>query len=292
METIWADFGNLNRGGLKLLPKIVDETMRKLCSSLHTRLLDNLESVYVYGSTALGAYIEGTSDIDFLILVRRPLSQSEILAISEAHEEVEKSIPGTDIMGSYIRREDLGKSFIDIPVYATYYNKKLQTNGEGADINPITLWVLRRHGICVFGEELPFVYDTLLDELLKYVLNNMNTYWVSWIDRLENKLETTAILNQTEIEQIDYAVEWCILGMLRQLYTIKESDITSKIGAGEYGLKILPKQWHELIREAIAIKRQEPIRIYSSQETRLKDLVELLQFIHTECNRHFEKLKF
>jgi hypothetical protein len=140
--------------------------------------------------------------------------------------------------------------------------------------------VLRKHGICVFGEDLPFVYDTSLDELLKYVINNMNTYWVSWIDRLENKLETTAIPNRTEIEQIDDAVEWCTLGMLRQLYTIKERDITSKIGTGEYGLKILPERWHELIREAIAIKRREPMPIYSSQVTRL------LRFIHTEWNRH------
>jgi hypothetical protein len=116
----------------------------------------------------------------------------------------------------------------------------------------------------------------------------MNTYWVSWIDQLENKLEENAISNHIELEQIDNAVEWCTLGMLRQLYTIKEHNITSKIGAGEYGLKILPERLHELIREAIAIKRRERMPIYSSQVIRLKDLIELLRFIHTECNRQFE----
>ncbi|TFE23063.1 nucleotidyltransferase domain-containing protein [Cohnella luojiensis] len=272
-----------------MLPIGVDLTMRELCSALHTQLADNLETVYVYGSTALGAYIEDSSDIDFLVLIRRPLTQLEVQAISDVHEEVEKAIPGTDIMGSYICREDLGKSYTDIPVYASYYNKKIHTNGTGADINPITLWVLRKHGICVFGDDLPFEYDTSLDELLKYVINNMNTYWTSWIDRLESKLETIAIQNHSEVEQLDDAVEWCTLGMLRQLYTIEERDITSKIGAGEYGLKKLPERWHELIREAIAIKRRKPMPLYSSQATRLKDLVELLRFIHTECNRQFEQ---
>jgi predicted nucleotidyltransferase len=219
-----------------MLPNSVDVTMRKLCSLLQTHLADNLETIYVYGSIALGAYIEGSSDIDFLVLVRRPLTQSEVNAICEAHEEVEKEFPGTDIMGSYLLREDLGKSFTEIPVYASYFNKKINTNGEGADINPITLWVLQMQGICVYGEDIPFVYDTSLDELLSYVINNMNTYWVNWIVKLENKLETAVIMNHTEVEQIDDAVEWCTLGMLRQLFTIREHDITSKIGAGEYGL--------------------------------------------------------
>jgi hypothetical protein len=220
--------------------------------------------------------------------VRRPLTQSEILSISEAHEEVEKELPGTDIMGSYLLREDLGKRLEEIPVFATYYNKKIHTNGEGADINPITLRVLKKHGICVYGENLPLFYDTSSDELQIYVINNMNTYWVGWIDRLENKLQTAAVMNHNEIKEIDKIVEWCALGMLRQLFTIKEHDITSKIGAGEYGLKTLPERWHKLIKEAIAIKRLVPKPMYTSQLTRLQDLVELLRFIHTECNREFE----
>lgn len=269
-----------------MLPTVVSETMHKLCTSLHTHLGENLESVYIYGSTALGAYIEGSSDIDFIALVRRPLSPSDLEAIAQAHAEVERAIPGTDIMGSYIRREDLDKFYADIPIYATYYNHQINTNGAGADINPVTLYVLQKYGVCVYGEDIPFTYITSINELLAYVLGNMNTYWLSWISRLENNMTTIPTANPIAIEQLNEAVEWCTLGMLRQLYTLKEHDITSKIGAGEYGLTILPERWHPLIKEAIAIKRRQHLpSAYATQTTRLQDLVELLRYIHTACNQ-------
>jgi hypothetical protein len=127
------------------------------------------------------------------------------------------------------------------------------------------------------------------ETLIEYVLGNMNTYWKGWIDRLEERrLQIPGISEQTSPSaQLDYAVEWCTLGMLRQLYSIRERDITSKIGAGEYGLKIVPDRWHRLIREAIAIKCRQPVSQYGTQAqlTRLEDLVELLSWIHAESNR-------
>ena len=71
------------------------------------------------------------------------------------------------------------------------------------------------------------------------------------------------------LERNDFAVEWCTLGMLRQFYTIREHDVTSKIGAGEYGLTLLPERWHGLIREAIAMERGENSREYTSQLKRM-----------------------
>jgi hypothetical protein len=94
-----------------------------------------------------------------------------------------------------------------------------------------------------------------------------------------------------QIKQLDFAVEWCTLGMLRQYYSIKEYDVISKVAAGEYGLKLLPDRWHGLIREAIAIKRLERTREYSSYLKRLCDLVELLRLIHTESTAFYNKIR-
>jgi predicted nucleotidyltransferase len=273
------------------LPEFVNTTMSKLCESLENRLTETVESVYVYGSTALNAYIEGSSDIDFIALVNRTLTESDIRMITEAHEEIEKEIPGLDIMGAYIKREDLGKSVGEIAPFPTYIDKKIHTNGFGSDLNPVAWWVLRKHGICVYGQDLPFNYEISVDELIQYVIKNMNTYWVGWIDRLEHKLTSTGLSEETvQLEELDFAIEWCVLGMLRQYYSIREQDVTSKIGAGEYGLTHLPKRWHGLIRESIVIKRREHAREYDSKLRRLHDLVELLRFIHTESNRLYQRL--
>lgn len=268
-----------------MVPALVEKTMNKLCSSLSART-SNIESVYLYGSVALEDYIEGSSDIDFLAIVQKPLTQSDIQALQEAHEEVELEIPNTDIMGAYILFDDLGKKPNEISSLITYYNKQLQTNGWGADINPITWWILKKHGIRIYGSDLKFNYDIEIDSLLGYVINNLNSYWISWIDRLENQLSLDNLSEQViNVEQLDEAIEWCTLGMLRQFFTLKEHDITSKIGSGVYGIKELPKKWHGLVHEAIAIKRLKPNRYYISQIERLADLVALLKFIHLEANR-------
>ncbi|SEB57894.1 aminoglycoside adenylyltransferase domain-containing protein [Paenibacillus sp. GP183] len=266
------------------LPEVVDTSMRNLNEALQARLPHTIESFYVYGSTALNAYVNGSSDINFLVFVNRTLIPSDIQFIIEAHRLVELEFPTLDIMGAYIRQEDAGKSLNEIPPFPKYHDKTLDFNGNG-DINPVTWRVLKKYGICIYGQQKAFEYEISSDELVQYVFGNMNTYWVGWIERLEHQLSLTDISEPTTLEQIkqlDFAVEWCTLGMLRQYYSIKEYDVISKVAAGEYGLKLLPDRWHGLIREAIAIKRLECTREYYSYLDRLRDLIELLRLIHTE----------
>lgn len=264
-----------------MLPEYIAMVMDKLCKSLETRLPDTVKSVYLYGSTALHAYITGSSDIDFLAIVNRTLTPSDLSLILEAHQDVELNVPGLDIMGAYIKQEDLG----EIPLVPTYHDKILQPDG-GGDLNPVTWWVLRKYGICVYGEHVSFNYDISPDQLVQYVIENMDTYWVGWMNRLEQKINSTNLSDQTvPLEQLDFAVEWCTLGMLRQYYTIRERDVTSKTDAGEYGLTLFPQRWHGLIREAVSIKHRKPVREYASQVNRLTDLAEFLRLIHTESHR-------
>ncbi|MDF2650874.1 MAG: hypothetical protein K0Q73_6679 [Paenibacillus sp.] len=273
----------------EILPEVVERSMRKLCESLQNRIPDTVVSVYVYGSTALKAFIEGSSDIDFLVFVNRTLTPSDIRLIADAHKEVEPTLSGLEIMGAYIRQEDAGKSVGEIQPVPTYFDKKMQSDGNG-DLNPVTWWILQRHGICVYGQRLSFDYEITSEALIQYVIENMNSYWAGWIARLEQNLNSSGMTEHTvPVEQLDFAVEWCTLGMLRQFYTIREHDVTSKIDAGEYGLMQLSERWHGLIREAIAIKRREDARQYASQLKRLHDLVELLRLIHTESNAFLQK---
>lgn len=266
--------------------------MRKLSEALQAQLPHTIQSIYIYGSTALNAYVNGSSDIDFLVFVNRTLNSSDIQSIAEAHTLVEVEFPNLDIMGAYIRQEDAGKASDDIPAFPKYHEKTLDFNGSG-DINPVTWWVLKKHGICIYGQPINFEYQISSYELVQYVFENMNTYWVGWIERLENALSLIDKIEPTNVEQIkqlDFAVEWCTLGMLRQYYSIRECDVISKVAAGEYGLKRLPNRWHGLVREAIAMKRLEPKREYSSHLQRLRDLVELLRFIHKESSVYYNHI--
>jgi predicted nucleotidyltransferase len=269
-----------------MLPTTVEKTMGLLCNALEARMPGWIESVYVYGSVALGAYVEHSSDIDFIAIVRGRPDSGHIRMMEEAHEELERAMPGSDIMGAYLTREQLGKPAAEIGAVPAYFEKKLHNDGKGTDLNPVTWWILKRNGIRVYGREIPFAYETPAESLIDYVIRNMNSYWLGWVNRLAARLDATD-LSERDISagMIDKAVEWCSLGMLRQLYTIRERDVTSKLGAGEFGLRVMPEHWHPLIREAMAVKRGEPERHYASQRDRLRELVELLRHIHAECNR-------
>jgi hypothetical protein len=270
---------------IMMLPAVVDKTMKHLVHSLNTRT-SNIVSIYLYGSVALQDYIEGSSDIDFIAFVREPLTKSDIQTIAEAHEEVEAQIANTGLMGTYLLLDDLANIRNEINAQLTYFDKQTNTQGKGADLNPITWWILKDQGIRIYGSEITFNYELDVASLCQYVIHNLNSYWVGWITRLEDKLQLVHAQEQDiNVEHLDQAIEWCTLGMLRQLYTLKEHDITSKIGAGFYGIHHVPGKWHGLIEEAIAIKRLQPTRLYQSQTERLTDLIDLLKFIHVEANR-------
>ncbi|MBO7746147.1 DUF4111 domain-containing protein [Paenibacillus sp. MWE-103] len=271
------------------LPEAVRSSMRRLGESLHSRMPGVVEAVYVYGSAALDAYVAGSSDIDFLVFVTRALTPSEQERIREAHAELEPALGGTEIMGAYIRAEDAGKPAEELLPILSYADRNLKTDGTG-DINPVTWWILRRRGVCAYGKPISFRYEPSSEALVRYVIANMNTYWAGWIDRLEQiRLSPEAAEETVPPDQLDFAVEWCVLGMLRQWYTIRMGDVTSKIGAGAYGLAQLPERWHGLIRDAMAIKRLEPAGRYDSRLKRLEELIGLLRLIHAESNRHWHE---
>lgn len=272
-----------------MVPLIVERTMKKLCSSLRERNV-KIDSVHVYGSIALGDFIEGSSDIDFIAILSEPHTMSDIAAITMAHEEVENEFPQTDIMGAYLLKRDLGKAQSDIQSPLTYFNKQVYTDGRGSDLNPVTWWILKKHGITVHGPSQPLDFEVDENMLMNYVVGNLNTYWKSWIGRLEEQMDVHHLSDEEHVtRQLDEAVEWCTLGMLRQLYTIKEHDIKSKVEAGYYGIRTVPERWHGLIYEAINIKRLLPGRFYYSNEKRLTDLLVLLRYIHAEANRAFDE---
>lgn len=112
------------------------------------------------------------------------------LEITGIHKDLEITVPHIDIMGAYILQDDLGKKSDEIPILITYYNKQLHTDGTGSDLHPVTWWILRQRGICVYGQDIELSYEVKMNTLVQYVKENMNSYWLSWIDRLSKLLNS------------------------------------------------------------------------------------------------------
>jgi predicted nucleotidyltransferase len=72
---------------------------------MHDRLPNMLEALYLQGSLALGAYVENSSDIDFIVITNRRLLEGDAIVLSEVHSKIANQYKNPELDGVYIVRE-------------------------------------------------------------------------------------------------------------------------------------------------------------------------------------------
>ncbi|MFJ7935811.1 aminoglycoside adenylyltransferase domain-containing protein [Sporosarcina sp. NPDC096371] len=261
------------------LPVDVEKVLDKYISMLHERLPNSLEGFYLQGSIALDAYVDGSSDIDFIAIINRRLSEREMRVLSEIHRTIANTYPKPEMDGVYLMWADIGKLEAVETNYPFYNGGKL---GYGVHYNAISWWILKTNGINILGPEptsLNFKINT--QHLISYVVENMNSYWTGRIQKIELAMED---MPQLLAKEIDDEIEWSVLGLLRQYYTLKEHGIISKLDAGEYALLHLPEEWHPIIQEAIDIRNGAKRESSSSDRERMEAVLRFSKYIIDNCN--------
>jgi hypothetical protein len=254
-----------------MLPPSIPEPVQPLLNAylrhMEARLPGLLAGFYLHGSLALGAFNLHSSDIDFITVVTRRCTPEDVERLRQIHQEVATQYPRWGMSGSYLLWEDLGQFEETIPPGPCYHDGILKEKGHN-DISSVTWWVLKNRGIALVGpapHSLPFTVDW--EKLLTDMHHNLNTYWKNFTRKPKRMAWLVT----------DFGIEWTVLGVLRQYYTFRENDITSKAGAGEYALLHLPPRWHRLIREALRIRQQSGTSAYRS---RLFRAFQAWRFLH------------
>lgn len=109
------------------------------------------------------------------------------------------------------------------------------------------------------------------------MMQNLNSYWSNWTCQ---PLRVLMLYS-------DWGIQWAVTGVLRQFYTFRKGDITTKLKAAEYALCHLPPRWHRLIQEAMDIRRGERKPAYRFKMGRLIEAVAFLKFIIQTCNHDY-----
>ncbi|MEO4053971.1 aminoglycoside adenylyltransferase domain-containing protein [Solibacillus sp. CAU 1738] len=265
------------------IPIPVQNILNTYTSLFHERIPGTLEGLYLYGSIALNAYIDGSSDIDFIAIINRHLTEEEVKIVSDTHQELNNKFKKPVLDGCYFLWEDIGKKQTETKCLYVNEGKLSWSNHV---INPITWWILRAKGISIIGPEITsFHFEVDESALAEYVLNNMNSYWLNRMNTIE-KYKRKAFLLPNKL--VDQEVEWSITGMLRQFYTLREHDIISKLDACKYAIDYIPERWHNIIKEAISIREGSNIRYCNSKKQRIDDTVQCMNYILDYCN-HMNK---
>ncbi|WP_409272121.1 aminoglycoside adenylyltransferase domain-containing protein [Neobacillus sp. SCS-31] len=260
---------------MKREPELVFKVCETYIDLWHKHLPGKLEGFYLHGSIVLGAFEDHSSDLDFVAVTKNPLEEEELQIVKKIHKAIAASYPKPEMDGMYIVWEDFGRrdTFNNAP-YPSYNEGQLSFEDR---FNPVTWWLLKRKGISLLGPNNSELDIRVTEkDLVEYVLDNMDSYWGKRVEWLEKSKEKLSAFSTAEISG---EIEWTVLGLLRQFYTLNEFDIVSKLGAGEYGLAQLPEEWHPIIREAIAIRSGNGEALFGSNEDRIDRLLEFAEYI-------------
>lgn len=263
------------------IPPVLHPVFECYLSSIRQCLPNFLSSFYLVGSIALDEFNPHFSDIDFVALTDRPAIKSEIEALREVHREVERYHQRWKLSGIYLLQHEVGKQEGDAKNLVEYHDGRLRTQ-DSFERNPITWWILKNQGIPLVGSdpcELPITGDANI--LVAWTHENMNSYWKGWTQR-----PGRLILLLT-----DWGIQWSVLGVLRQFYTIREKKIITKRRAGDYGLSNVAHPWHRIINEAIRIRTKARGSFFHSRLARAMQAAYFLRHIIAVSNDYLKSIQ-
>lgn len=257
------------------VPEIIKPLLAEFLSLLDERLSGLIGGFYLQGSLALGAFNERLSDIDFIAFLNRGWTTRDLAEIQKINDTIHQKYPRWPVDGLFLEWPGYTTPEKVVLPYLKLLNGKITLESH-FELNEVTWWVLKNKGITLRGPEAQNLgYTVDWQALLAGMRHNQNTYWANYTRKPSRLAQLLT----------GWGIEWVVLGSLRQLYTFRENDITSKSGAGQYALQHLPAKWHPIIKEALNLREKPGPSLYKSKVLRAIQAVRFLRFVRKECNR-------
>jgi predicted nucleotidyltransferase len=243
-------------------------------AALRRELGDDLVSVVVHGSLAMGCYYAPKADVDLLAVVARPLTSSERRQVTEALFRVHDArASGAGIEISIVTSEaarsaahpmpfevHVGDDMLDLEAVR---DGSFDYSGDRADDDLAAhITVARARGVSLYGPPAAEVFAPIP---WQHYLNSLNTD-LNWaLERLADN-PVYLILNACRVLQID---------------ALGEGTVMSKEEGGTWGMSALPAQYRPLIETALQYYRSdEPEGAAKVNESALGRFVEFVKCRH------------
>jgi hypothetical protein len=233
------------------IPKSVERVLNSLITGIEKIKSNFIEGVYLTGSIPLNDFHLNKSDIDFIILCRGFSEQNVFEQLKKFHRKIQRECKRPKLSGFYLTKKCLQMSTQQTIKVPSVFEGKMTYANWGGGLTAVTLKELKTTAITIFGapaNELPIEIKD--EELNRILIENINSYWRNWINK-HSPLRYRYLF----LIMLPWLTEWSVLGVARQLYTLKTGGITSKLNAGFYALEILPNKYHEIIWQAIEIRK-------------------------------------
>jgi Nucleotidyltransferase domain len=265
------------------LPAAAGTAARRYLRLADRLLPDRVVGFYLIGSVALGEFRPRHSDIDVVAVVDRRLDRREVSRLRVLHLAAAVANSGPAVRsgrdgpgtcnGAFVSADDLTRPVTGIRPIASHTGVSFHV-GQAFDVNPVQWAILARCGVAVRGAHPATLgLDPEPDRLRQWNLDNLARYWVPWAESARRRPGVTFRLERR------WATSWGALGAPRLHHTVATGEVIGKEAAGEYARATFDERWHPVIDEALAYRRDEPIRPHARSWTARRRAEETGEFV-------------
>ena len=138
---------------------------------------------------------------------------------------------------------------------------------------------MKTHGVVLFGDKASLQQiSATIEDVKQYVMENVNTYWRSWLARAGVIASKGGLASLT-----DGAIEWGVSGISRMHYTLAQDGIASKDMALEYALHHSDSAHRRILMEALRIRTGIGPRQYWNPMRRRRDMLRYIDTTIKAC---------
>lgn len=212
--------------------------LENLLNRLHALLASNLVSLYLRGSLATGGFEADHSDVDLLVILKQEVDEDQFQHLKDLHHQI------ATLKNVYAKRLEI--AYIDLAGLRKFQpGRKYPTLGQGEELTwqehganwLLERWMVREHGIPLFGPDPKNLIDPIPSQELKHAAASRRFDWVDWAHDVADPDW------QLPLSHKAYAVET----ICRALYTIKTGALVTKHEAVNWAIQALPDRWKDLV---------------------------------------------
>lgn len=232
---------------MRTLPTSVEEVIEDYVWQLNKTNPGNVAGVCLTGSVALGDYYTNKSDIDFITIMHAEPTKDLLLRLKRIHRSIERRHHHPKLNGYYVTMAGISNNNRTFP---SFFRNKLYAQ-RAFDLRNFSLFELKFFSLGICGlpvDELPISVE--FEAVAKELHDNINSYWATWV---HNHSEIS--LGRMLLILFPRLMEWGVLGVARQLYTLTTGSVVSKLEAGSYYLPLLPDEFQSVMATVISTRR-------------------------------------
>ena len=207
---------------------------------------DNFVGAYVCGSLALGAFNPNTSDVDLLIVVERPVSETEFASLDALHKRI--PLEGNEFAWPYevsyldrqmLRRFEPGSRHVRAGRVVGFGWQPHRQNWV------IERWVVREKGIVLAGPDPKTLIDPVAeDDIREAARSEVKIRVADWAHEWNDGVNPAAWIEVQACQAFE------VITVCRGLLTVEQGGMPSKLESVNWALEHLPEEWRPLVRWA------------------------------------------